>query len=352
MTLGLQPRRVLVHRAADLVQDVLQLRRLRERALPRLVSGGMPRQVVGGHVVHRLIDGKRIHRSIPAVIIADVSACRAGAHPWRCRGPSPAAAGVSPLSSPEGSGAAAGFAVGLRFRLGAVLSVSAAAAAGLLGARAGAHPAAMPRPLTSGSGFAGASAAAARCLGLRCSRRLRRSVSGSGPWLGGAAAAFLAPGRLAPAAMPRPLTAGSALAGLRRSSAGAASAGAGFLGRCRGGLLRAGPLGAAGDAEALDRRRPASGGRLRAAVRRLRPVPTAAVFLAPGRLAPPAMPSPCAGLRLAVDGFLAAGSALGWRLRRSASTGASVCLGRRRRRFDLRGPFLGLLGGGRPSRAA
>ena len=50
VTLGLEPRRVVVHRPADLVQDVLQLGRLRERALPMVVAGGMPRQLVGGHV--------------------------------------------------------------------------------------------------------------------------------------------------------------------------------------------------------------------------------------------------------------------------------------------------------------
>ena len=58
MTLGLQPRGMLVDRAADLVQDVLQLRGLRERALPRVVAGRMPRHLMGSHVVHRLTDGK------------------------------------------------------------------------------------------------------------------------------------------------------------------------------------------------------------------------------------------------------------------------------------------------------
>ena len=55
VALGLQPRRVFVHRTADLVQDVLQLGRLRERALPRVVPGGMPRQLMGSHVHHGLI---------------------------------------------------------------------------------------------------------------------------------------------------------------------------------------------------------------------------------------------------------------------------------------------------------
>ena len=58
VALRLQPGRVLVHRAADLVQDVLQLGRLRERALPRVVARGMPRHLVGSHAHHRLIDGK------------------------------------------------------------------------------------------------------------------------------------------------------------------------------------------------------------------------------------------------------------------------------------------------------
>jgi hypothetical protein len=49
---------MLVHRPANLIQDVLQLRRLREGALPRVLAGRVPRHLMGSHVVHRLIDGK------------------------------------------------------------------------------------------------------------------------------------------------------------------------------------------------------------------------------------------------------------------------------------------------------
>jgi hypothetical protein len=49
---------MLVDRATDLVQDVLQLRGLREGALLRVVAGRMPRHLMGSHVVHRLTDGK------------------------------------------------------------------------------------------------------------------------------------------------------------------------------------------------------------------------------------------------------------------------------------------------------
>jgi hypothetical protein len=41
---------VIVHRAADLVEHILQLRRLRERALPRLMTRGMPGQLMRSHV--------------------------------------------------------------------------------------------------------------------------------------------------------------------------------------------------------------------------------------------------------------------------------------------------------------
>ena len=58
VSLGLQPSRMLVHGTTNLVQDVLKLRRLRERALPRVVARRVPRHLVGSHVHHRLIDGK------------------------------------------------------------------------------------------------------------------------------------------------------------------------------------------------------------------------------------------------------------------------------------------------------
>ncbi len=51
--LGLEPGRVIVHRTADLVQDVLQLGRLRERALPWLMAG-VPRKLMGTHAFHGL----------------------------------------------------------------------------------------------------------------------------------------------------------------------------------------------------------------------------------------------------------------------------------------------------------
>ena len=52
VALGLQPRGVSVHRAADLVEDVLELGRLRECTLPRLMTRGMPGQLMSGHVNH------------------------------------------------------------------------------------------------------------------------------------------------------------------------------------------------------------------------------------------------------------------------------------------------------------
>ncbi|CNI98556.1 Uncharacterised protein [Mycobacterium tuberculosis] len=49
MAFGLQPRRVLMYRAADLVQDVLKLGRLRERPRP-VMTGGVHGQLVGAHL--------------------------------------------------------------------------------------------------------------------------------------------------------------------------------------------------------------------------------------------------------------------------------------------------------------
>jgi hypothetical protein len=43
---------MFVYRAADLVQDILQLRRLRERPLLRVMSRGLPRHVVGSHATY------------------------------------------------------------------------------------------------------------------------------------------------------------------------------------------------------------------------------------------------------------------------------------------------------------
>ena len=54
VSLGLQPRGVLVHRAADLVQDVLQFGRLREGPLP-VMADGVRGQLVSSHVTHGAI---------------------------------------------------------------------------------------------------------------------------------------------------------------------------------------------------------------------------------------------------------------------------------------------------------
>ena len=140
---------------------------------------------------------------------------------------------------------------------------------------------------------------------LRLGRFRRRGLGGGGSAAAGsaagAAAVFLAPGRLAPAAMPRP-TVGAA-----------PQRGRGAVARC--GFLGAGPLGARGDAEALGGGGPVGFGRaqpvrpqvLRPSWRRgasprrpcRAPLPArlprvlgcgrAGAFLAPGRLAPPAI---------------------------------------------------------------
>jgi hypothetical protein len=48
--LRLQPCGVIVHRAADLVEHILQLRGLRERTLPGLMARGMPGQLMRSHI--------------------------------------------------------------------------------------------------------------------------------------------------------------------------------------------------------------------------------------------------------------------------------------------------------------
>ena len=50
MSLGLQPRGVIVHRAADLVEHILQLRGLREGTLPGLMTRVMPGQLMRRHI--------------------------------------------------------------------------------------------------------------------------------------------------------------------------------------------------------------------------------------------------------------------------------------------------------------
>ena len=188
------------------------------------------------------------------------------------------AAGVSPLPSEEGS------AQGWIRRWTPVpavanpVSESGAAGAAFLapGRRA---PAAMPRPLTSGSGFAGCGR-----LGLRLSfGRLAAQVRAGRRGLGDADA----------------LTSGSGLAGASASASGAAvdASGSAFGGprpswrrsscsRCDAKPLTSGS--AAGSAAAG-----ASGAAAAAA----------AVFLAPGRLAPPAMPRPLTGAAAAAGCF-------------------------------------------------
>src|SRR3984893_1247750 len=122
----------------------------------------------------------------------------------------------------------------------------------------GRAPRAMPNPLTGAAGVL-VSPAWASGVGLDASSSVDggsgfASAFGSGAVGCAAGAAFLAPGRLAPAAMPRPLT----------GAAGALASGAAdsdFASGCAAG------------ADCVE----------------------AAVFLAPGRLAPPAMPSPLTG---------------------------------------------------------
>ena len=50
MALCLQPRRVVVDGSTNLVQDVLQLGRLRESSRSLVVAGAMPGQLMCGHV--------------------------------------------------------------------------------------------------------------------------------------------------------------------------------------------------------------------------------------------------------------------------------------------------------------
>ena len=142
-------------------------------------------------------------------------------------------AAVSPLPSAEGAGAAPDSPSEAGWNCGAAGFGAAVGAFFAPGRRA---PGAIPSPLTSGSGLAGSAGTSGSAWGAAAA--------------GGAGAAFLAPGRRAPAAMPRPLTSGSGLTG---------SARIGCFGSGGRGLLRAGTLGARGDAQPLGRR--CSGGR-------------------------------------------------------------------------------------------
>ena len=222
----------------------------------------------------------------------------------------------------------------------------------------------MPRPFTGGCGFR-------RCRRWRFRRRGGFAVGlrfrCGAPVGGGAAGGLLGAGPAGARCDAEALDLGFRLGGRGRLR--------GCFGRCRGrlrrsrcgsGLLGAGSAGACGDAEALDlgfglavlprlpprRRCSAAGGR---------------VFLAPGRLAPPAMPRPLTGaLRPR------ASSSGGRRLRRSLLGAGAFCAARdaeagdrlgfgsslrsafgfRLRRFGLRPRRCGLaLAGGRGLRA-
>src|SRR6476469_9901103 len=97
-------------------------------------------------------------------------------------------AGVSPLPSADGSGAA----LDSPSEAGSGCGAAGFAAADAFFAPGRLAPGAMPSPLTSGSVLVGTSAAGASAVA------------------GAAGAAFLAPGRLAPAAMPSPLVGAAA----------------------------------------------------------------------------------------------------------------------------------------------
>src|SRR5829696_623392 len=166
--------------------------------------------------------------------------------------PRPFTGGAAASTSPSLACGSGSEAVGEAAGAGSADCVGAAAGFLEPGRRA---PAAMPRPLTGGSATVDFGSAAVD-VGSEAVDTGSVALEGVG------VVAFLAPGRFAPAAMPRPLT-GSALAG----SAAAAASGAGAA--------------AAG-----------------------------AAFFAPGRFAPPAMPRPFTGA--AAAGFSAAGAAAGF----------------------------------------
>ncbi len=199
--------------------------------------------------------------------------CRGGAHPWRCPGPSPVARRRrrGPRRCPTRLVSGSGW---LRFAVGSASGLRRSGSAAGSGAAAGAFlapgrraPAAIPRPLTSGSGLAAGRGRSRRCRRLRCPPR-RWSGSTLGGWttvgspsFGAAlAGAFLAPGRLAPPAMPRPLTSGSAAAGCLGSALGGGPASAPAAPRpvaC--GLSSAGSAGRLLRRRAAWRRRPCPG---------------------------------------------------------------------------------------------
>src|SRR5262249_9862221 len=154
VTLGLQSRGVIVYRPTDLVKDVLQLGRLRERALLRVMPGGMPWHVVGSHVTHGRIVVQRFCENASQRLPG-------GRAPLAMPRPFTGGAGFSPLPSAEGSGAGVDSPSGAGSGCGAA-GFGAAGAFLAPGRRA---PGAMPSPLTSGSGLAGSAGASGSACG-------------------------------------------------------------------------------------------------------------------------------------------------------------------------------------------
>jgi len=81
--LGLQPCGVIVYWSANLVQHVLQLRGLRERTLPRLMSRVLPWQLMSGHINYGATAVQLFSNSTTSLI----SAYPVGGRRERCPGP-------------------------------------------------------------------------------------------------------------------------------------------------------------------------------------------------------------------------------------------------------------------------
>src|SRR5262249_24732483 len=114
-------------------------------------------------------------------------------------------AGVAPLPSAEDSGAA----LDSPSDAGSGCGAAGFGAAGAFFAPGRRAPAAIASPFAPGSGLAGSAGASGSACGAAAA--------------GAAGGDFLAPGRRAPAAMPRPLTSGSGLAGASAAGASAAA---------------------------------------------------------------------------------------------------------------------------------
>jgi hypothetical protein len=83
VTLGLESRGVVVHRPADLIEHVLQLRGLRERALPRLMPRVLPWQLMRSHIDYGATAVHLFSNSTTSLI----SAYPADGRRERCPGP-------------------------------------------------------------------------------------------------------------------------------------------------------------------------------------------------------------------------------------------------------------------------